>query len=554
LAVKPSSVIENEVFEVWRELSPSGAFSAGLSHYAGHLMIPDAERLGKAEIKIDELIRRSDSEVEKKFLSSIKTYHFLGEAQIAPDMALDAFFTHMIKEGVRSTHMISLAQDAVKALKAYSATISKKPCPTGIRILTSIRCHGLKEIIRSIKKASRSRALHSALGELQAATNEYSKSFGIKGFKNTGFEEIVEICAKDECELGREERLTSTLRNLFDYSESPSELESKGMAMLTRELPTFRKLTAILARKLKVEERAEAVVPELRKKRGLKSTKILPFIRAIRTVTGMLVDKRIVHVNPRYKTKVIETPSYLSGMLPTGAAYFLDFLTKKPFQLFLATIDPRRSPSSVPGELLNLLVHEEYGHCVHSSNSAHHYAAKPSLVELLPSMAGSAISEGISFQREFDFLKYLRGLQARMPTASEKPFIAFAARYGGLEQLAEDYEFYTQMWRIVRFLRVIGDARINSGKQTLLEFIDWAHAETDLSRSLVYHQLFPAHQGNGPGYASTYAIIGETVAEMQELAERKGRDLVAFNTYASSMGFPPRSVFEERLREYATSS
>jgi len=74
-----------------------------------------------------------------------------------------------------------------------------------------------------------------------------------------------------------------------------------------------------------------------------------------------------------------------------------------------------------------------------------------------------------------------------------------------------------------------------------------------LSRSLIYHQVFPAHQGNGPGYASTYAIIGETVAEMQQLAERKGRDLVAFNTYVSSIGFPARSVFEEMLKGYATS-
>jgi len=551
--MKPSSLIENETFEIWKKLSPSDAFSAGLSQYAGHLMIPDAERLRKLEMQIDQVIRRSDSEVERKFLRSIKTYSFLGEAQIVPDVALDAFFTHMIKEGVSSTHMISLAQDAVKALKAYSVTISKKPCPEGIRILTSIRCHGLNEIIRSVKKASRSRALYAALGELQIGVNKYWKSFGTKGFKNAGFEEVAEICAREGCELGREENLESTLENLFDYRENSSELESKGIVMLGRELPTFKRLTASLAQKLKVEDRAEVVASELRKKRGLKPMKILPFIRAIRRVTVKLVDKYVVHVNPRYKTKVIETPSYLSGMLPSGAAYFLDFLTNRPFQFFLATIDPRRAPISVPGELLNLLVHEEYGHCVHSSNSAYHYAAKPSLVELLPSMAGSAISEGISFHREVEFLKYLKDLQARAPTPSERPFIAFAARYCGLEQLVEEYEFYTKMWRIVRFIRVIGDARINSGKQQLLEFIDWAHAETDLSRSLIYHQLFPAHQGNGPGYASTYAIIGEIVAEIQEVAERKGRDLVAFNTYASSMGFPPRSVFEERLKEYATS-
>jgi hypothetical protein len=551
--MKSVSQTEKEAFEIWKDLSPSSAFSAGLSHYAGHLMIPDAARLRKLDARIDEAIGRSESQVERKFLRSIKTYNFMGEAQIVPDMALDAFFTHMIKEGVRSTHMISLAQDTVNALKAYSVTVSKNPCPKGIRILTSIRCHGLKEIIRSVRKASLSRALQAALRELDVAVNEYSNSFGIGGFKNSGFEEIVEICGRDGCELGRGENLANTLTSLFDYKESPSELESKGIAMLARELPTFRRLTSSLAQKLDVEARGEVVASELSRKRGLKPINVLPFIRAIRRATVKLVDRFIVHVNPHYKTKVIETPSYLSGIVPSGAAYFLDFLTSKPFQLFLATVDPRRAPISVPGELLNLLVHEEYGHCVHSSNSAYHYAAKPSLVELLPSMAGSAISEGISFQRELDFLKYLKDLQSRTPTPSERPFLAFASKIGGLGKLVEEYEFYTQMWRIVRFIRVIGDARINSGKQKLLEFIDWAHVETDLSKSLIYHQVFPAHQGNGPGYASTYAIIGEIVGEMQQLAEGKGVDLVAFNTYVSSMGFPSRSVFEERLKEYVTS-
>jgi hypothetical protein len=33
---------------------------------------------------------------------------------------------------------------------------------------------------------------------------------------------------------------------------------------------------------------------------------------------------------------------------------------------------------------------------------------------------------------------------------------------------------------------------------------------------------------------------------------RSGRRLLDFNTYASSLGFPPRSVFEEKLRTYAS--
>jgi len=118
------------------------------------------------------------------------------------------------------------------------------------------------------------------------------------------------------------------------------------------------------------------------------------------------------------------------------------------------------------------------------------------------------------------------------------------------ERVAEEYEFFTWMWRIVRFLRVIGDARINSGKQDLASFIEWGNKTTGLSKSMVYHQLFPAHQGIGPGYATTYAIIGESIRQIQNKALRSGKKLRDFNSYACSMGFPARTIFEERLRQF----
>jgi len=171
---------------------------------------------------------------------------------------------------------------------------------------------------------------------------------------------------------------------------------------------------------------------------------------------------------------------------------------------------------------------------------------------MLQSPAGSAVSEGISFHREVEFLDYLREIGQRKPTRTEYAFIRFLAKYGGAEAIFEEYNFFTHLWRIVRFLRVVGDARINSGKQDLMNFIDWANRETGLSKSLVYHQVFPAHQGNGPGYASTYAIVGESLAKIQRGALGRGKTLLDFNTYASSLGFPARSVFEEKLRAYSS--
>jgi len=84
----------------------------------------------------------------------------------------------------------------------------------------------------------------------------------------------------------------------------------------------------------------------------------------------------------------------------------------------------------------------------------------------------------------------------------------------------------------------------------LVAFIEWAHKTTGLDRATIYYNVFPAHQILGPGYASTYAIIGERIREIQGKALRRGKPLREFNAYACSIGWPPKSVFEERLETW----
>jgi hypothetical protein len=274
----------------------------------------------------------------------------------------------------------------------------------------------------------------------------------------------------------------------------------------------------------------------------------------VRKTVVKIVNKRVVGINPKYATKVIETPPYLTGVFPSGGAFFFDYLTPTPKQIFITTVDPKRDPHTAPSELVNLLIHEEYGHCVHSSNSARGYGAKPAFVEMLSTTLGGATSEGMSFQREREFLDYLNQVDSGMRlTPVEKFFMKSWSKQGGFGTFRREYEFFTKAWRMTRFLRVIGDARINSGNQDLADFIEWGNMETGLSKSMVYFQVFPAHQGIGPGYASTYAIVGEAIREIQNSAKAAGKDLVKFNTYASSQGFAPRTVFESRLRDFAKS-
>jgi len=548
---KPASDVEAEIFEFVKESDPSTAYLQGANEYVGKLFIPSRKNLERVAKKADELRLKAENNAQLKVIDSFAAGYALQEPQLYPDGVLSAFFGYLIKEGVVPSHLKALTRNAVRAMRAAAEETSQKKWPSGLRLLTLIRCDGLLEIIKTIKKEATDKQLKELLEDLAEATRKYASIFRVKGFKNQGFDQVYRIIKRDGADLGREKIYAQALRRLWDYPESPQEVEAKGLKFLERELPRFKRITERLAKKYGVAAKAEAVSKVITAKRSVKQTEILPFLGELRKRTERVVNKDIVRINPKYETKVIETPLYLSGMFPSAGAFFYDSFTNNPKEIFMITTDPRRDPSTVPGELLNGLVHEEYGHCVHASNTATAYGAKPTLTDVMFTPL-AALSEGISFHREIEFQEVMDKLKAGKKLSNdEKALVQFFEKRGGLDVWAEEYEFYTWMWRIVRFLRVIGDARINSGKQSLRDFIEWAHKRTGLAKSTVYHQLFPAHQGNGPGYASTYAIVGESIREIQNRAKRNGKNIVDFNTYACSMGFPARTIFEARLRELA---
>jgi len=550
---KPASDIEAEIFEFAKESEPATTYLQGVNEYVGKLFIPSRKNLERVAKRIEELRLKVQNDLQLKVLDSLSAGFALQEPQTYPDGVLSALFGYLIKEGIVPSHLKPLTRNAVRALQAATQETSQKKWPTGLRLLTLIRCDGILEIIKTIKKETTDKRLKELLDDLAETTRKYASIFRVKGFKNQGFDEVYKIIKKEGAELGREKIYAQALRRLWDYSESPEEVEAKGLKFLEREFPRFKRITERLAKKYGVAARAEDVSKAITAKRSVKQTEILPFLGELRKRTQRVVNKDIVGINPKYETKVIETPLFLSAIFPSAGAFFYDSFTDHPKEIFMITTDPRRDPSTVPGELLNGLIHEEYGHCVHASNTATAYAAKPTLTEVLFTPLAGALSEGISFQREIEFQEVMDKLkEGKKLSKDEKALAQFFEKRGGLEVWAEEYEFYTWMWRIVRFLRVIGDARINSGKQSLRDFIEWAHKRTGLAKSTVYHQLFPAHQGYGPGYASTYAIVGESIREIQNKAKRNGKNLVDFNTYACSMGFPARTIFEERLREFAT--
>ena len=214
------------------------------------------------------------------------------------------------------------------------------------------------------------------------------------------------------------------------------------MAWIDEELPEFREVTVRLAKYYRCKPVPELVEARINGRIKLNPKKLLRTTLDLRDLIQSFVDEEVNGINPKYKTQVIETPEYLTGVIPSGAAQFFDTFTKRPFQLYFQTTDPKRDPMKSVSELINLLVHEEYGHCVHHSNSVLGFVGKVPQLHLVRSLLGGPISEGLSFNRELEFFEASKRLEIKSKfTRAELAYLKMMKKYGGLELMNLEQEY-----------------------------------------------------------------------------------------------------------------
>lgn len=546
------SPVEKEIFEVWKEAYPSSAYVYGLDEYAGKILVPSKDNLTRLKRKIKSLMEKTTNKEHLKFLSSCYVDLDFFEPYMPPSAATGTFFYHLVKEGINVEHMKSLAKLTCESLGQACAWLSKKKWPVEVRIITRQKTIGLIGIVNVIKGDTDDSSLRQALDRVVAAATEYAKAFPVEGIVEGDFTEVFPILQKQGGNVGRRRVYPRILRDQYDYPETPDEVEEKALKWLRAWMPRLIETTRRLAEKYGVSPEVQKVEKEMAKRRCVPKAQLLDFVKELRSVAQKVFDKHIVRITPKYVTRVIETPSYLVNFIPSGAASALNMATDDPFNLFFVTTDEKRSPATTVPDLMQLVLHEEYGHCVNFSNSATAFGAEPSPLSILDTMLSLPISDGIAFYRELEFVNLLKDLVKRENLdPDERRLLEILRGEGDDETMILENEFVMLTWRVMRFLRAVFDVRVNMGKQTIAEFLEWASRETGLSLKKIYDQtfLFLATVG----YAPCYSMAGEALRELQELAVKNGKAAIDFNTYASSLGFPGRTIFEEKLYEYAIS-
>ena len=542
------TALDREILKFARKTSPLGMFAAGLKQYAGKVWLPTKENERKAREQIDKLLKKAKKDpVARKFLRAERRGLSFEEPLHYPGAAMNYLYLHFLLEGFKRAHITKLAEGGLKILELKRYLLKKK-WPAEIKIHTVLACDGCLGVIAHAKKNVKGKRVHARLDALAAEVRAWRKHFIIGKIKKGDYSEIFPLLKKHGQGFGRQKIYPKLLRDFYDYPETHGEIEKKATGWLEEELPKFRAITAKLASKLGRKPDPGVIEKELKNKCSVSRNKLIKTILDMRKILQVVADKHWVRITPKYDVKVIETPKYLVPFLPTGAMNSFNTLKGKPHCVFYATTDPRGSPSLCIPDLAQLIIHEEYGHCVNFMNSYTGFQGKLRLVEIFGGSLDTPLTEGLSFHREIESLDFFRHLEHEYQLSkNDKKLVAFITKYADLETFNDMYEFVLRKWRVIRILRAITDTRVNSGKQRFDKMIEWASKKTGLPKKIIYDQTFNFMEN--PGYAPGYSVFGQRLRELQNKAMSKGISRVAFNTFVASRGFPARTIFEKELKQ-----
>ena len=548
---KKMTPVEKEILEVWKAAYPSAAYTQGFDGYAGKVLVPSKKNLANLKRQVRNLRKKTSDKGHLKFLGSFYVDLEFFEPYVVPSAAIGAFFYHLVKEGIHVEHMKSLALLTCEALKQARMWLEKMEWPIEVRIVTTQKINGLIGILNKLKGDAADISLKREIDKVIGEAEEYKESFLVEGVEEGDFTEVFPILQRQGGDIGHKKMYPKILKKQYDYPETAGEIEEKALKWMKIWQPKLVETTRKLAAKYGIAPNVEKVEEEMNRRRNVPKSQTLDFVKNLRTVAQKVFNKNVVKITPKYDTRIIETPPFLISFIPSGATSSLNSATDKPFNLFFITTDEKRSPATSVPDLMQLILHEEYGHCVNFSNSATAFGAEPSPLNILDTALSLPISDGISFHREYEFVNLLKELVKRRNLDSdEKRMLEILRGDADDETMVLENEYVMLSWRMVRFLRAVFDVRVNMGKQTIAEFVKWGSKETGISQKKIYDQTFIFL--STVGYAPCYSMAGEALRELQELAKKNGKKVIYFNTYASALGFPGRTIFEQKLHDFAT--
>ncbi|MDP4039495.1 MAG: DUF885 family protein [Candidatus Pacearchaeota archaeon] len=485
--------IENEIVELYKEIYPVYAFMQGISECRGKIFIPSKTNRKKVIRKINLLLKQAR---DKKHLIILKSLKYKLELY-KPYQFVNGLGSYLFNYEMKKTSVSEILPDLKEGVRILIKEDTKMPI--GIRILCAM---GIDNAIVGLKKMSKD-------GELIYLLKRYRAKLNINFELNR--ENILHNFKKNS--LGRKKEYKKYLNGVMGVPEAPRKIEKLCLKWLRLTLSEFNLVADKIKKKYNLSD-----VGEIDKFLLEKSGKnLLKTADEWRKKLRLPIEKNLLEISKRHKVKYIITPDYLESKLPIAAASAMNYLSGDFENILFLTKKAKINDYF----LVDILVHEEFGHNVNFSNSLDSNILDRLI--FLPTMYPTA--EIIATYLEYRFFELSKKLNL-----------------GRKFDLFYSYVVFKRF--LIVYLRAIADIRINTGKNSFAEFLEWANNETGINKDSLFHDIFGKFFI--PGYATAYPL---GMHALENLRKKSNINEKEFNTKVWSLGLPPFSVFLDSAKK-----
>jgi hypothetical protein len=268
------SKVEDEIFEIWKEFDPAAAFTAGIEECAGKVFIPSEANINSLKARIETAIGKVTQDNQRKLLQCMNMTLEFQEPHRVISTARDVAFAHIVKEGINTQHISQLAENIEEAISASKDALKQRKWATELKVVTCQSSDDLKGLLKTIASETKDEALKKKISELTDIVDDYRKTFGVEGILQGDFTEIFPILEKSGGDLGHKAIYPKILKYMFDYYETPLQIETKALRQLRKELPKLNRVVAKLAKVYGCQPTLEEVTKSITKKTEISSQRL----------------------------------------------------------------------------------------------------------------------------------------------------------------------------------------------------------------------------------------------------------------------------------------
>jgi hypothetical protein len=457
----------------------------------------------------------------------------------------DAMAVHMVKGGFEDPNLTSLFEDSIQYMEHSITDLKIHRWPKEMHVLS---IHKTQTLISFLEMLPKTGSISSERDDLLETVRKYRDMFPSSDIVHGSLQEMILSIGEGEGHLGRSDIYPRILGEMYGWQERYDVLEERILIELYKELPGLKRASFELKERLNTSMDSEEILDAVSKVRRIEEDNVIPTVEPLRDRLVFWGLRRIIDYPQERDIGLIATPKHLRPLIGYGRYMNMNGLTGKPVNdLYITTERGSENQWSYP-EIFLFLIEEELGRRAHYLNSILRPHGDVSKVDLISGIKMTSTMGAFVEDRLLHVITLMKDMINRRTDfhPGERRLLDHVQESYPFNELLAELEFMVSRKRVLELLSGVADIRINTGSQSILEFIRWANILTGMEKQILMETVIKPI--SIPGHQASRQMISIELRDISMKMRKHGVSIKDFNTLSTRMGFSPWVHLRERIK------